>query len=210
VQRVRRRWEGELPLLPAGVPKRASIDALIERLQQEGRGLPSAMRVARQLIIERLAVLDVERGAALEDVTTAMTDLAEVTLNRALDAACAVLDARFGVPRNPAGTRIDFWVVGMGKLGARELNVSSDIDLVYVYEDGGFTDGTESISAHEYFSHLARSLYTLIGDATEDGFVFRVDLALRPNGQSGPPVVSLPMLEEYLQVQGASGSVSRG
>ena len=86
VQRVRRRWEGELPLLPAGVPKRASIDALIDRLQQEGRSLPSAMRVARQLVIERLAVLDVERGAALEDVTTAMTELAEVTLNRALAA----------------------------------------------------------------------------------------------------------------------------
>jgi glutamate-ammonia-ligase adenylyltransferase len=202
VQRVRRRWEGELPLLPAGVPKRASIDALIDRLQQEGRSLPSAMRVARQLVIERLAVLDVERGATLEDVTTAMTELAEVTLNRALAEACAVLDTRFGVPRNDAGTRIDFWVVGMGKLGARELNVSSDIDLVYVYEEGGFTDGAEPISAHEYFSHLARSLYTLIGDANEDGFVFRVDLALRPNGHSGPPVVSLSMLEEYLQVQG--------
>ena len=202
VQRVRRRYKGELPLLPAGVPTRASIDALIDRLLQDGRGLASAMRVARQLVIERLAVLDVERSATLEDVTTAMTDLAEATLNRALAEACGALDTRFGVPRNAAGTRIDFWVVGMGKLGARELNVSSDIDLVYVYEEGGFTDGAAPISAHEYFSHLARSLYALIGDTTEDGFVFRVDLALRPNGQSGPPVVSLSMLEEYLQVQG--------
>src|SRR6476619_6777494 len=90
----------------------------------------------------------------------------------------------------------------MGKLGARELNVSSDIDLVYVYEEDGATDGAAPISAHEYFSHLARSLYTLIGETTGDGFVFRVDLALRPNGNSGPPVVSLSMLEEYLQVQG--------
>jgi glutamate-ammonia-ligase adenylyltransferase len=90
----------------------------------------------------------------------------------------------------------------MGKLGARELNVSSDIDLIYVYEESGHTSGPQQTSAHEYFSLLARGLYALIGETTEDGFVFRVDLALRPNGNSGPPVVSLAMLEEYLQVQG--------
>ena len=202
VQRVRRRFEGELSLLPAGLPNRESIEGLIDRLLADGRELASAMRVARQLVIERLAVLDIERDAALHEITAAMTELAEVTLNRALARACADQDARHGVPRNPAGERIDFWVVGMGKLGARELNVSSDIDLVYVYEEDGATDGAEPISAHEYFSHLARSLYTLIGETTGDGFVFRVDLALRPNGNSGPPVVSLSMLEEYLQVQG--------
>ncbi len=90
----------------------------------------------------------------------------------------------------------------MGKLGARELNVSSDIDLIYVYEDEGETDGPLQVSAHEYFSLVAKKLYTLIGETTDDGFVFRVDLALRPNGNSGPPVCSLPMLEDYLQVQG--------
>jgi glutamate-ammonia-ligase adenylyltransferase len=106
------------------------------------------------------------------------------------------------VPRNAQGGVIDFWVVGMGKLGARELNVSSDIDLIYVYEEDGQTDGAQQISAHEYFAQLAKSLYTLIGETTEDGFVFRVDLMLRPNGNSGPPAVSMAMLEEYLQVQG--------
>ena len=91
----------------------------------------------------------------------------------------------------------------MGKLGARELNVSSDIDLIYVYEDEGPDRRRRSLfSAHEYFSKVARSLYALIGDSTDDGFVFRVDLALRPNGNSGPPVVSLAVLEEYFQVQG--------
>jgi hypothetical protein len=131
-----------------------------------------------------------------------MTELAEATLDLALAHARRELDARYGEPLNEAGQRIDFWVVGMGKLGARELNVSSDIDLIYVYEEDGHTGGPQTISAHEYFSQLARGLYTLIGDATDDGFVFRVDLALRPNGKSGPPVVSLAMLEEYLQVQG--------
>ena len=131
-----------------------------------------------------------------------MTELAETTLDLALAQTLAEQDARFGVPRDDAGERIDFWVVGMGKLGARELNVSSDIDLIYVYEEDGQTDGAQPISAHEYFSQVARGLYTLIGEVTEDGFVFRVDLALRPNGNSGPPVVSLAMLEEYLQVHG--------
>jgi glutamate-ammonia-ligase adenylyltransferase len=147
-------------------------------------------------------VADVEQGASLHDVTATMTALAEATLEIALAHARAEADARHGVPIGSAGQRIEFWIVGMGKLGARELNVSSDIDLIYIYEDYGQTDGVDSISAHEYFTKVARSLYTLIGDSTDDGFVFRVDLALRPNGKSGPPVVSLAMLEEYLQVQG--------
>ncbi len=205
VQRIRRRYAAELPLLAPGLPTRARIDALIERLLADGRDPASAMRVARQLVLERLAVLDVEQAAPMSDVTRAMTELAESTLDRALAQAQQGHDMRYGAPRNAAGERIEFWVVGMGKLGARELNVSSDIDLIYVYEEDGETDGGDGgqrISAHEYFSQVCKSLYTLIGETTEDGFVFRVDLALRPNGNSGPPCVSLAMLEEYLQVQG--------
>ncbi len=202
VQRVRRRYATELALLPDGLPTRAVVAGVVERMQAGGRPLASAMRVTRQLVLERLAVLDVEHGATLDDVTAAMTELAEATLEAALAHARTELDARHGVPRNAAGERIDFWIVGMGKLGARELNVSSDIDLIYVYEEDGDTDGARRISAHEYFGQLAKSLYALIGETTEDGFVFRVDLALRPNGNSGPAAVSLAMLEEYLQVQG--------
>ncbi|HEV7575294.1 MAG TPA: bifunctional [glutamate--ammonia ligase]-adenylyl-L-tyrosine phosphorylase/[glutamate--ammonia-ligase] adenylyltransferase [Caldimonas sp.] len=202
VQRVRRRYASELALLPPGAPDRAALVALIERLQAGGASLAAAMRVARQLTLERLAVLDVEAGAPLEDITRTMSELAETTLELALARTLADQDSRFGVPRDDAGARIDFWIVGMGKLGARELNVSSDIDLVYVYEGDGQTDGARPVSAHEYFSQVARGLYSLIGDVTEDGFVFRVDLALRPNGNSGPPVTSLAMLEEYLQAHG--------
>jgi len=202
VQRIRRRYGQELSLLPSGLPRRDDITTLIERLRFAGRPLGAALRVARQIVLERLAVLDIEQNAAMEAITLTMTELAEATLDLALAQARIALDARYGEPLNETGQRIDFWVVGMGKLGARELNVSSDIDLVYVYEEGGQTAGPQQISAHEYFSQLARGLYTLIGDTTEDGFVFRVDLALRPNGNSGPPVVSLAMLEEYFQVQG--------
>ncbi len=202
VQRIRRRYAAELALLGPGLPGRENIVALVQQLQGAGRSLPAALRVARQLVLERLAVLDVEQNALLADVTRAMTELAEASLRLALQHAQDEQDARFGVPRDAAGQRIVFWVIGMGKLGGRELNVSSDIDLVYVYADSGQTDGTRPVSAHEYFSQVARCLYALIGDVSDDGFVFRVDLALRPNGNSGPPVVSLAMLEEYLQDQG--------
>ena len=206
VQRIRRRYADELTKLPesdpTGLPRREVMHALALQLMTEGRSLGSALRVTRQLVLERLAVLDVERGCPMPDITLAMTELAEVALELALAHASTEHDVRYGAPLNAAGERIEFWVVGMGKLGARELNVSSDIDLIYVYEEAGHTAGPEVISAHEYFSHLVRALYTLIGEVTEDGFVFRVDLALRPNGNSGPPAVSLAMLEEYLQVQG--------
>ncbi|HSW07888.1 bifunctional [glutamate--ammonia ligase]-adenylyl-L-tyrosine phosphorylase/[glutamate--ammonia-ligase] adenylyltransferase [Aquabacterium sp.] len=202
VQRIRRRYAADLGLLPEGVPDAVTITALVERLRAAGRPLASALRVARQLVLERLVVLDVERDAPLAHVTATMTALAEATLELALAQARADEDQRCGPPLDVNGQTIDFWIIGMGKLGARELNVSSDIDLVYVYEDDGQTTGKLSTSAHEYFSAVAKRLYALIGDTTDDGFVFRVDLALRPNGNSGPPVVSLGMLEEYFQVQG--------
>ena len=213
VQRIRRRYASDIEaaiLPPDRVPRTAEIAAAIDSLQDKGRELGSALRVTRQLVMERLATMDVEAGAAMSDITGAMTELAEVTLDRALAAAEVEADARYGAPLNEQGQRVDLWVVGMGKLGGRELNVSSDIDLIYVYEDDGLTAGvddtrggkTGQVTVHEYFSYVVKRLYTLIGDATEDGFVFRVDLALRPNGNSGPSVVSLAMLEEYFLVQG--------
>ncbi|MCK6425244.1 MAG: bifunctional [glutamate--ammonia ligase]-adenylyl-L-tyrosine phosphorylase/[glutamate--ammonia-ligase] adenylyltransferase [Burkholderiaceae bacterium] len=213
VQRVRRVWAAEMALLPPGAPRSAEIEALIDALLARGRDLPAALRIARQVVMERLAVLDIEAQAPVEVVTLAMTELAEVTLDRAVRAGRAELDERYGPPRSEAGAPIDFWVVGMGKLGSRELNVSSDIDLIYVYEEEGETlgrvdpqtgapSGRGIVSAHEYFAQLSRRLQALIGDVTGEGFVFRMDLALRPNGNSGPPVVSLAMLEEYFLVQG--------
>ena len=206
VQRVRRRYGSELQALPAGDIDTVTIHTLVATLRQSGRELGAALRVARQLVIERLVVLDVEAAAPLATVTHTMTALAEATLELALAQALTDADARHGTPLDAAGQRIDFWIVGMGKLGARELNVSSDIDLVYVYEGDGQTPGDASgarpTSAHEYFTMVARRLQNLIGDSADDGFVFRMDLALRPNGNSGPPVVSLAMLEEYFQAQG--------
>ncbi|CAD5373113.1 Glutamine synthetase adenylyl-L-tyrosine phosphorylase / Glutamine synthetase adenylyl transferase [Rubrivivax sp. A210] len=206
VQRVRRRYAAELPLLPPGAPGFEAITELVSRLRSSGRDLASALRVARHLVLERLAVLDIEQGAPLDTITGAMTDLAEATLELALAQAQDEADERHGPALEANGERAELWIVGMGKLGARELNVSSDIDLIYVYDNDGETAGTVNgrgaVSFHEYFAYVAKRLYALIGETTDDGCVFRVDLALRPNGNSGPPVVSMAMLEDYLQVQG--------
>lgn len=205
-QRLRRRYAGELALLPPGAPDRAGMTQAYEALRASGYDVPQALRVLRQLVMERLVVLDCDERAPLATITTSVTELAELALDIACAHACADLDAVHGMPRTADGRRAQLWVVGMGKFGARELNVSSDIDLVYVYDEDGETagsaDGRGRVSNHEYFTKAVKAIYGLIGDVTEHGFVFRVDLALRPNGNSGPPAVSVGALEDYFQVQG--------
>ena len=180
--------------------------ALFETLRAAGTDTGAALRTLRQLVIERLVCLDCNEGAELSTVTGAMTTLAEYALDAAYQDSSRALDLLHGAPLSAQGTRADLCIVGMGKLGARELNVSSDIDLIYIYDQDGETagnaDGRGRISNQEYFGKMVRAIYALVGDTTEHGFVFRVDLALRPNGNSGPPVVSLGALEEYFHVQG--------
>jgi len=206
VQRLHRRYADELPLLLPGPPTRDSLSAAYAALQSRGLDTSAALRVLRQLTLERLAQLDCTGQADLATVTHGMTWLAEVTLDIAWQQVMADLDALHGAPIKGDGQRSEMWVVGMGKLGARELNVSSDIDLIYVYDEDGQTlgnsEGRNKVSCQEYFTRAVKRMYALIGDTTEHGFVFRVDLALRPNGNSGPSVVSLGALEEYLLVQG--------
>ena len=206
VQRLHRRYADLLPLLPPGTPTRDSLGATLSALRAQGLPLEAALRVLRQMTLERLVGLDTERQAPLSDITRAMTWLAEVTLDAAWQQVQTDLDALHGMPLGGAGQRAELWIVGMGKLGARELNVSSDIDLIYVYDEDGETagnaEGRGRISNQEYFARGVKRMHALIGETTEHGFVFRVDLALRPNGNSGPSVVSLGALEEYLLVQG--------
>ena len=205
-QRVHRRYEGQLHHLPPGCPGPAGLITTFDSLKAQGQSSANALRITRQLVIERLLTLDCEQQCALAGVTGAMTDLAEFALNIALTEAQSALDLVHGAPLTALGQRAQVWIVGMGKLGARELNVSSDIDLIYIYDEDGDTAGDAlgrgRITNNEYFGKLVRAIYTLVGDTTEHGFVFRVDLALRPNGNSGPAAVSLDALEEYLHVQG--------
>ena len=206
VQRIRRRYAEQLSLLPSGAPTRAAMQAVFDALRSTGADISQALRTTRQLVLERLTCLDCDADTPLEMVTLAMTELAEWSLDISFDEGCKALDQSHGAPLAPNGERAQLCIVGMGKLGARELNVSSDIDLIYIYDHDGETagnaEGRSRISNQEYFSKLVRAMYALVGDTTEHGFVFRVDLALRPNGNSGPPAVSLGALEEYFHVQG--------
>lgn len=205
-QRLHRRYGQDLALLPPGAPTRATMEEAMAALRARGVDMASALRTVRQLVMERLIRLDCEARAPLGDITRAVTELAELALDHACRHAREELDSRHGAPLGPQGQPVQLWIIGMGKLGARELNVSSDIDLIYVYEHDGDTAGIEGgrgrISNHEYFARAVKAIYSLVGDTTEHGFVFRVDLALRPNGNSGPAAISLSALEEYLQVQG--------
>ena len=231
VRRIRRRYSDWLTLLPAGAPGKQGMTSTLAALLSEGLALGAALRVLRQLVIERLVVVDCDAPKiqamthhdADEDrltlVTQAMTELAELALDEAMQQSTQTLDALYGAPLGPSGERALMWVVGMGKLGARELNVSSDIDLIYVYDHDGTTrgqlnaevgqphaeavhQGRSRITNHEYFAHQVKALYALIGETTEHGFVFRLDLALRPHGGSGPAAMGLSALDDYFQAQG--------
>lgn len=206
VQRIRRRYPAHLDLIPAGLPNTRAMAHAFEALRQDGLDVNAALRLTRHLVLERLTALDCEHGLALSLVTTAMTELAEFALETASQASQRTLDDLHGHPMAADGTDCAWWILGMGKLGARELNVSSDIDLIYVYDQEGQTRGNalgrNQVSNHEYFAKAVRMISQLLSETTEHGLVFRVDLALRPNGNSGPPAVSLDALEAYFQVQG--------
>lgn len=176
-------------LLP---PPSADHDLWVEHLTRALR------RLRRDVVIGTL-VRDVAGLAPLAEVTGAMTALAELTVRHAVAAHGMRLAARHGTPRSTAGEAIDLLVVAMGKGGGGELNVSSDLDLVFVYAESGETQGgAKPLSNHEFFERLGRATNTLLADVTGDGFVFRVDMRLRPHGDAGPLAVSSDMLEEYL------------
>jgi [glutamine synthetase] adenylyltransferase / [glutamine synthetase]-adenylyl-L-tyrosine phosphorylase len=205
-QRIRRRYADYLQLLPAGAVGLPQIQALYARLLLTGPDVAAALRITRALVMERLMVRDCDDQCDWAEVVGSMTALAEFALDTACTYTQDALDAIHGMPCNSQGQRAVLWVVGMGKLGARELNVSSDIDLVYLYDQDGETAGNAlargRISNHEYFAKVVRGISTLLADVSEHGFVFRIDLALRPNGNSGPSAVSLSALEDYFVAQG--------
>ena len=161
------------------------------------------LRLARQKVMLLLGVRDIANLASLTEVMQAVTEMAQLGLRYASEYAQNVLSVQYGLPHNTEAQPIPLWIIGMGKLGAKELNVSSDIDLIFLYEcDGTTIGGKKSISNHEWFELQGKKIIRYLTEMTPQGFVFRVDMRLRPNGDSGPLVSSLEMLEEYFLVQG--------
>ncbi|MBP9871960.1 MAG: bifunctional [glutamate--ammonia ligase]-adenylyl-L-tyrosine phosphorylase/[glutamate--ammonia-ligase] adenylyltransferase [Nitrosomonas sp.] len=182
----------------------AFLDAHSQQIATE-ENLHRVLRDLRKQVMLRLAMRDISGEADLSEVMSSMTALAEVTINFALKYHENWLTQpdRFGLPRGEHSNTIQhLLVVAMGKLGGGELNVSSDVDLIFVYPEDGETDGIKSISNHEFFARLGRKLISSLNDYTVDGYVFRVDMRLRPHGENSPLAISFPMLEEYFIKQG--------
>ena len=188
---------------------RAAMQAfLAEPPCADEAALHQRLRQLRQRVWLIATARDLAGTADLAEVMATWSTLAEVCIAAALDFHHAALAARHGEPRDEHGTPQQMVVVGMGKLGGFELNVSSDIDLIYLYPEEGDTaadDPAASIrplSNHEFFIRLGRKLAAALGENTADGYVFRVDLRLRPWGESGPFAMGYAMLEDYLVAQG--------
>ena len=169
--------------------------------------LPRAMRRVRNLVISALIDRDLGGRAELAEVLATISDFADFAVQTHLTAITAELAELHGTPIGAeSGQPQEMIVIGMGKLGGHELNVSSDIDLIFVYPERGETRLTSpeqrQLSNHEFFIRVGKKLIGALSEITEDGFTFRVDMALRPNGASGPLAASLAMVEEYLLVQG--------
>ncbi|HKX52164.1 MAG TPA: bifunctional [glutamate--ammonia ligase]-adenylyl-L-tyrosine phosphorylase/[glutamate--ammonia-ligase] adenylyltransferase [Nitrosospira sp.] len=181
----------------------AFLQAPPEGINDE-EGLHVVLRGLRKRVLLRVAARDLAGLADLSEVMSSMTTLAELTIGFALEHLYAWLTnpERYGQPKSADNRAQQMLVIGMGKLGGGELNVSSDVDLIFVYPEDGETDGLRSISNQDFFVRLGRKLITSLNDITADGFVFRVDMRLRPYGESGPLTMSFGMLEEYLITQG--------
>ena len=164
--------------------------------------LQRRLRQLRQWVWLIATARDLAGTADLAEVVATYSALAEVCITAALEYHHAALVARHGEPRDSQGQPQQMVVVGMGKLGGGELNVSSDIDLIYLYPEEGDTDGAKPLTNHEFFIRLGRKLAAALSENTADGYVFRVDLRLRPWGDSGPFAMSFAMLEDYLVAQG--------
>jgi glutamate-ammonia-ligase adenylyltransferase len=176
---------------------------LAARPAADEQDLKRELRRLRRSVMLRLIARDLGGCAPLEEVMATATALAEVAIGHAAERLDAWLAARHGRPRGAASGRVQqLHVVGMGKLGGAELNVASDIDLVFVYPEEGETDGARPLSNHEYFTRLGRQLIGVLAEMTAEGHVFRVDMRLRPWGEGGPLAVSFDMLEDYFVTQG--------
>ncbi len=162
-------------------------------LAGDGDGLAARLRRLRERVMVRLAHRDLNGLAGLDEVFATMSALAEESIAAAAARAQDLAAAQMGAPADG----VELLVVGLGKLGGGELNVSSDVDLVFLYGAEGATRGTLPRSHAEFFAAAGRTIVALLSEPTADGQAFRVDMRLRPFGDSGPLATSLAALEDY-------------
>jgi glutamate-ammonia-ligase adenylyltransferase len=183
-------------------------DALVEELVSEVRALGNyaevlaSLRRFKRRETLRIAYGDIVRNQPVATVARQISYLADAIVEAALDFARRHLDDQYGQPLRADGERSRFAILGLGKLGGVELNYSSDIDLILLYEQDGQTDARRTVSNHEYFERLAKELIRLLTEATELGVAYRVDLRLRPEGAISPLCLSFENMLSYYDVKG--------
>jgi glutamate-ammonia-ligase adenylyltransferase len=190
--------------LQESLPEKHFRDELHRHLSVADAELSPVLRHYRARHMLRIVWRDFCRLADTLETVRDTSLLAEAAIAEALEHVQTDLEQRFGVPRGKhSGAAQQLIVLAMGKLGARELNVSSDIDLIFAYPETGQTDSaTRPISNEEFFTRVGQALINALGQVTADGFVFRVDMRLRPYGGSGALVHNFTALEDYYQEQG--------
>ncbi len=172
------------------------LTRFLNHLQDEASvGEHLALFRRRELL--RIVVRDQLQLGTLPQITEELSNLADAILSHALEVVSAELEARFGQPLSAGSERAVLSVLAVGKLGGRELNYSSDIDLIFVYSANGSTSGPEQISNGEYFKKVANQLTRFLSAYTPAGQCYRLDLRLRPEGSHGEVCISLPAAKEY-------------
>ena len=151
----------------------------------------------------RIAFRDLGGYAPLVETTRDLSALADACLDTALSSIYDQMVETYGTPTGESGHPQHLVVIGFGKLGGRELNFSSDVDLMFAFPESGNTRGTDkTVSNKEFFTRLCHGLIDVIGKNMTDGLVFRVDARLRPYGESGPIAMTFESMEQYYQEQG--------
>jgi len=164
--------------------------------------LDSKLRHFRTLEMLRIGWRDLAGWAGLGETLQQLSELADACIEQALQYHHAWLQARHGTPRSHDGKPQQLYVLGMGKLGGEELNFSSDIDLIFGFEQAGETDGEKPLDNHRYFTRLGQRLIGSLNARQAEGFVFRVDMRLRPFGDAGALVMTSEQFEHYYETQG--------
>jgi glutamate-ammonia-ligase adenylyltransferase len=163
----------------------------------EAQAIADLRRWRRREMV-RIAWRDLAGWARLEETLADLSAFADAAIRAACDHARRMLALRYGEPRSASGELQPLLILGMGKLGGGELNFSSDVDLIFLFPEHGETDGPRPIANEEFFTRLGQAVIRLLDARTSDGIVFRVDMRLRPFGDSGPLVASFAFFEDYL------------
>ena len=186
---------------PSGELVRRVAQALADVTDEPA--LKARLRQLRRREMLRIAWRDLAGWADLNETMATLSEFADACVDGALASMHAWAVEKNGEPKGEHGGKPQQLVVlGLGKLGGQELNFSSDIDLIFAYPEDGETQGARRLSNHEFFIRLGQSLINVLNENTADGFVFRVDMRLRPNGASGPLALSSAAMEYYYQTHG--------